>query len=238
MDGGGVRARVRDLDRHQEVVRVRLGIVDFHDPVPVVVEGPGVEQLIFGIPLASPAVLPQQIVIGKGSLGVVVAPPVPGVARQGVQVPPVVLDVLAVVGFGSGQAEGPLLENGILAVPQRQAEAQALLDVAKPGQAVFAPSVGSGPGVVMRKIRPRFAVRAVVLPHGSPLALTDVRAPVVPVAGLAQPILKSSEALDPLGFRTHGSTALRRSGSHLAVDRRTGAARRDPRPGGKGANHP
>ena len=50
---------VGDLDRHQEVVRVRLGVVDLDDPVAVVVEDPGVEQLVLGIPLAAPAVLPH-----------------------------------------------------------------------------------------------------------------------------------------------------------------------------------
>ena len=44
-------------DRHQHVQRVGLGVVHVDDPVAVVVEGSGVEQLVLGIELAPPAVL-------------------------------------------------------------------------------------------------------------------------------------------------------------------------------------
>ena len=120
---------------------VGLGVMDLDDPVPVLVEGAGVEQLVLRVVLAAPAVLLAQVLVGEGALGVVVAPAVPGVAREGVEVPPILLYVLAVVGLGPGQAVGTLLQDRVTAVPQRQAEAQPLLDVAETGQAVLAPAV-------------------------------------------------------------------------------------------------
>jgi hypothetical protein len=53
--------------------------------------------------------------------------------------------------------------------------------------------------MVMGEVAPGVvAVGAVVLAHGAPLALAQVRTPQVPVAGLAQPVLQPPEALDPL----------------------------------------
>jgi hypothetical protein len=59
-------------------------------------------------------------------------------------------DVLAVIALRPGQPEGALLEGRIASVPQRQAQAEPLLDVAEPGQPVLAPPVGPGPGLVVR----------------------------------------------------------------------------------------
>ena len=53
-----------------------------------------------------------------------------------------VLGVLAMVALGVGQPEGPLLEEGVDPVPQRQAEAHPLAPVADRREAVLAPAVG------------------------------------------------------------------------------------------------
>ena len=63
--------------------------------------------------------------------------------RRRVEVEVVLLDVLAVVAFAVGQAEQPLLEDRVLAVPQRDGEAELLLVVGDAGEAVFAPAVGA-----------------------------------------------------------------------------------------------
>ena len=47
-------------DPHQDVGRVRLGVVDLDDPVAVVVEDTGVEQLVLGFELGAPGVLLDQ----------------------------------------------------------------------------------------------------------------------------------------------------------------------------------
>src|SRR5262249_36279996 len=71
------------------------------------------------------------------------------------------------------------------------------------GQAVLAPPIRARPRVVVGEVVPGGAARAVVLPDRAPLALAEIRAPVIPVAGLAQPVLEPPKALDaiPLGTR-------------------------------------
>ena len=186
-------------------VGVGLGVVDLDDPVPVVVERAGVEQLVLGLVLAPTAVLRDQVVVGERPLRIVVAPPVERVARQRVDVPPVLLGVLAVVALVAGQAEDPLLEDRVAAVPEREREAEPLLDVGEAGQAVLAPAVGPRAGVVVREVVPRLAVGAVVLADRAPLPLAQVRAPQVPVAGLQQAVLELAERLDPLALLAHRS---------------------------------
>src|SRR5580704_8798532 len=111
-------------------------------------------------------------------------------ARDRVQIPPVLLDVLAVIALRPGQPEGPLLQDRVAAVPQRQPQAQPLLDVTEPGQAVLTPPVRPGPGMIVRQVIPRLPVRAVVLPDRPPLPLADVRPPPIPVTRLAKPVLE------------------------------------------------
>ena len=157
VDGLGLRALVGELDGHQQVVRAGLGVVHLGDPVPVAVERAGVQQLVLGLVPAPAGVGVDQVLVRISALGVVVAPPVPGVAGDGVQVPPVLLDVLAVVALRAGQPERALLQDGVAPVPQRQGKAQPLLDVAEPGQPVLPPPVGLRPGVVVRQVVPSSA---------------------------------------------------------------------------------
>ena len=205
MHGVGVRAGVGHPDGHQHVGGVGLGVPDLGDPVPVIVEHAGVQQLVLHVELAAPAVFRQQVLIRERGLRVVVPPPVPGVARQGVQVPPVLLHVLAVVGLLPGQPERPLLQDRITAVPQRQPQAQPLLHIAEPGQPILAPPVGAGPGSIVRQVIPRPAVRAVILPDRPPLPLADIRSPQIPVAGLPKPVLQLPEPSHPIPFSAHHS---------------------------------
>ncbi len=139
VQGVGVRAGVGHGDEHQQIGGIGLRVVDLGDPVAVVVECPGVEKLIFHIELAAPGVLRPEFFIGKRQLRVMVTPAVPGMAGHGVEVPPILLDVLPVVALRAGQPEGALLQDRVAPVPQRQPQAQALLDVAEPGQAVLTP---------------------------------------------------------------------------------------------------
>jgi len=71
--------------------------------------------------------------------------------RRGVQVPPVLLGVLAVVALAAGEPEDALLEDRVAAVPEREREAQALALVAQRAEAVLAPAVRARAGMVVRK---------------------------------------------------------------------------------------
>ena len=194
-------------DRHQQVIGAGLGVVHLDDPVPVSRRRPRCRpaRIRAGTGCASGSV--DQVLVGERALRIVVAPPVPGVAGHRVEVPPVLLDVLAVVALRPGQPEGPLLQDRVAAVPQGQAQAQPLLDVAEPGQPVLAPPVGPGPGVVVRQVVPRLPVRAVVLADRAPLPLADVRSPPVPVARLAKPVLHPAEPGRAVTFGAHRCTS-------------------------------
>ena len=202
-----VRAGVGDAHLHEEVVRVVLGVRHLDHPVAVVLEHPGVEQLVLGSALVTPTVLGDEVVVRELRLRVVVAPPQPGVAGQGVGEPPVLLDVLAVVALGAGQPEHPLLEDRVAAVPQGQRQAELLADVADAGHPVLAPAVGAGAGVVVGEVVPRLAAGAVVLAHGAPRALGEIGTPLVPGRRLLQTVLGMAERLHSRAFRTRHRTS-------------------------------
>ena len=204
VQGGRLRSGVGHLHGHQQVIGAGLGVVHLGDPVPVVVERPGIQQLVLRLLAVTRPVRVDEVLIGERALRVVITPPVPRVARQRVQVPPVLLHVLAVVALRPGQPERPLLEDRVLAVPQGQPQAQPLLHIAEPGQPILPPAVGPGPRVIMRQVIPRLAVRAVVLAHRAPLPLADIRSPLVPLARLAQPVLQPPEPIHPIPLSTHG----------------------------------
>ena len=100
--------------------------------------------------------------------------------RRGVEVEVVLLDVLAVVALGVGEPEHPLLEDRVGAVPHGDPEAQMLVLVAHSGDAVLTPHVRPRARLVVGEVAPRVAVVAVVLAHGAPLALAEVRPPSSP----------------------------------------------------------
>ena len=99
---GGCRSRV---------VRPGLGVVGGDVPVAVAVEGTRVDQLVLGREPVSPAVLGQQVAVGKFDLGVEVAPLHPGVGGRGVDVPPVLLGVLTVVSLVCGTRKQTIVSD-------------------------------------------------------------------------------------------------------------------------------
>src|SRR5262249_43436701 len=117
--------------------------------------------------------------------------------RCGVEVVVELLDVLAVVAFGPGEPEEPLLEDRIAPVPERQRQRDAALPVADPEQPVLAPAVRAAARVVVRKRLPGRPVRRVVLPDRAPLPLGQVGAPALPV-------LLTASVLDEALLLAHG----------------------------------
>ena len=203
-----VRPGIGNADLHEEVMRIGLGVDHLDHPIPVVVEHAGVQELVLGLALVTPAVLGHQIPIGELGLRVVVAPPQPRVARQRVEVPPVLLHVLAVVALRAGQTEHPLLQDRIPAVPQCQGHAQFLAHVGDAGHAVLTPAVRAGTGMVVREVIPRRPGGAVVLPHRPPRPFGQVRAPQVPRRRFVQAVLGMAEGLHPLPFRARHQSLL------------------------------
>src|SRR5271166_5172937 len=99
---------------------------------------------------------------------------------RAVEVEIILLDVLAVIALAVSQAEQPLLEDRVLAIPQRQGKTQPLVVVAEPGEAVLTPVIGARAGLIVGEIVPRIAVLAVVLADRAPLAFAEIRAPLLP----------------------------------------------------------
>jgi hypothetical protein len=53
------------------------------------------------------------------------------------------------------QTEQPFLQDGIAPVPQRDGEVEEPIEIADPTEAVFAPPIGAGVGLLERQICPR-----------------------------------------------------------------------------------
>ena len=104
------------------------------------------------------------------------------------------------VALGVGQAEHPLLEDRVLAVPQREGQAQPREHVGHARHAVLVPAVGAGPRVVVREVGPGVAVGAVVLADRAPGALAQVRTPQVPRAGGVEALLEVAGVGHPRAF--------------------------------------
>src|SRR5262249_36350919 len=149
-----------------------------------------------------------------------------GVGRRAVEIEVVFLDVLAVIALTVGDAEQTLLQDGIDAVPERQGEAESLPIVGDSGQAVLAPVIRARARLIVGEVVPRVAARAVVLAHGSPLTLGEIRTPLLPggrgLAGLLEtPSLFSHGRLLPLDHaaprRVSGSAGWARRGALSAL---------------------
>ena len=190
----GFRAVVHG-DAAEDVLRCRLRVLDLDVEVVVVVEDAGVEQLVLQLMPRPGSVRGDEVVVRELLLRVLVEIALVAVRRDVVDVEVVLLDVLAVVALDVRQAEQALLQDRVALVPQRDRQAQPLLVVADPGDAVLAPPVRAGPRLVMAEVRPGVAAVAVVLADRAPLALAQVRPPGAP--GNARACLASAGALPP-----------------------------------------
>ena len=151
--------------------------------VAILPEDPGVDELVFGrraVGRLPSGILGDEIVVGKGTLRILVERPHVGVGRRAVEVVPEFLHVLAVVALGVGEPEHPLLQDRVAAVPHGERKAPALVVVAEPGDAVLAPAIGARAGLVMGEVVPGIAAVAVVLAHRPPLPFAEVWPPPPP----------------------------------------------------------
>ena len=180
MHRGGFGAAIGDRDPHVDVVGCRLGVFDVDVGVAIVVEHPGVEQLVLHLQPAALGVGGDEVAVRELPQRVPVTALQVGGGRRGVEEEVVLLDVLAVVALGVGQTEHPLLEDRVDAVPHGERQAEALVIVGDAGDAVLAPLVGARPRLIVAEVAPRVTVGAVVLAHGAPLPLAEVWAPRLP----------------------------------------------------------
>ena len=196
-----------------------LGVLHDHVEIAVLVEDPGVQQLVLHLLLAPAAVGGHQVPVRERPLRILVLALHVRMRRRAVQVEPVLLDVLAMVALAIVQAEHPLLENRVGAVPQRQRQAQPLALVADPGDPVLTPPVSTRPRLIVGEVVPRVSAPAVVLAHRPPLPLAQIRAPRLPRnragARLLQPLVLGG--LGACGVRCHSRTVCTSLGGRATV---------------------
>src|SRR5262245_35352832 len=132
------------------------------------------------MPAAGPVFLAERLV-WKFRLRVLVNGLEVGVSGRGVDVEVDLFDVFGVITLRIREAEQPFLEVRVLAVPERQCEAQTALTVGNTEQPILTPAVGASQRVLVRKTLPQAAIRGVVFTDGRPLTLAQIWAPALPV---------------------------------------------------------
>ena len=197
MELGGVGAAVVDLDADVEIVDPVLGVLDEDVEVPILGEDAGVDQLHLAPGPALARILLDEPRVRVLGLGVLVEVLHVRMRRRGVQVVVQLLHVLAVVTLRPRQAKKAFFQDRVPAVPQGDREAEYLATVADAGEAVLVPAVGARAGLVVRKVVPGRAVRAVVLADRAPGALGEIWAPALPV------LLALARFLEPHFFGSH-----------------------------------
>src|SRR3954468_22440137 len=172
---------VRGGDPDQYVVRRALRVLDENVEVAILVEDVRVGELVLGIDSCSTPVLDDEVEIRVLALRILVQRLHVRVRGGAVEIVVALLHVLAVVPLVAVEAEEPLLENRIAAVPERERETEPALTIGDAQQPVLAPPVGSASRHVMGEAFPHVTARRVVLPHRAPLPLGQVRPPPLPI---------------------------------------------------------
>ena len=175
-----LRSAIVDGHAHQHVFDVGLCVFDEHIEVAIVVEYARVQELVLGCADSATAVLFQKIGVRIGRMRILVEHLQIRVRRRRVEVVVEFLHILAMVAFAVRQAEQAFLQDRVVPVPECERETQALFAIAEACDAVFAPPIRTAACVIMREVVPGVAVGAVVLAHGAPLALAQIRAPLLP----------------------------------------------------------
>jgi hypothetical protein len=180
VEPGGLGPAIVDGDADQDVVRTFLGVLEEHVEVPVVVEDARVEQFVLELLPRPPPIRLHEIPVRELPLRILVEVLHVRVRGGRVEVEIVLLDVLAVIPLAVGEPEESLLQDGVALVPEGEGEAEALLVVGDPAEAILTPAIGAGAGLVVAEVVPRIAVLAVVLAHRAPLPLAQIGPPLLP----------------------------------------------------------
>ena len=143
MDHGLVGPSVAYADLYQPIGRCGLCVLHEYVKIAVFVEYAAVDQLEFGIGPSARSVGVYQIQIRIFILRILIEILHIRMGRRTVQVVIIFLDVFAVIALAVGQAERPLLQDRILAVPQDQRKTQPLVIVTETGETILAPVIGA-----------------------------------------------------------------------------------------------
>ena len=194
-DGCGGGTAIVDGDADENVVGVGFGVFRENVEVAGVVKDAGVGEFEFRVGAGAAAVFFDQAGVGEFGLRVFVEGLHVGVGGGAIEVVVIFFDIFAVVAFVAGEAEEAFLEDGVLVIPEGEGEAEAAFAVGNAQEAVFAPAVGAGAGVIVGEVTPAIAVGGIIFADGGPLALGEVGAPAFPVV-LAEGVLVEAEVFE------------------------------------------
>ena len=110
------------MDADAGVVWIGLGELDEDLEIAVVIENAGIKELELRLIARRAVVARDDLVVGVGPLRVHVHIVHPRVRRGAVVVKVALLHILAVIAFAVGEPEKPLLNDGVVAVPDASAQ--------------------------------------------------------------------------------------------------------------------
>ena len=180
MQCGRFRTVICNTDLNKQVFRRLLRVFHKDIKVAIFIEDPGVQQFILHIATVAALVRLDQIDVGKGTLRILVQILHVGMRRRAIKIEVIFLNIFSVVGFTVRQTEHSFLENGILAIPKRDTEAELLFVVADSGEAVFTPVIRPRASLIVSEIVPGITILAIVLANSTPLPLAQIWAPLSP----------------------------------------------------------
>ena len=176
-----VGSAIVDGDADQQIFGLFLRVFHCDVEIPIVVEGVGIAEFEFAFIPSAAAILFHQRGIRKGALRILVQRLEVRRGRRRVEVVVALLHVLAVIAFRARQPEQPLFENRVLFIPERQRKTETALSIRNAEQAILAPAIGATARVVVREVVPAVAIGGIVFADRTPLALSQVRPPSLPV---------------------------------------------------------
>src|SRR6476469_384038 len=82
--------------------------------------------------------------------------------------------------FAVRKTEQALFQDRVSSIPQSHRKTELLLVIGNTCQAVLAPPIRAGAGLIVIEVFPRIPIFAVVLSNSSPLSFAQIRAPFLP----------------------------------------------------------
>ncbi len=120
VQGRGLGPAIVSGHFHEHITGLRLRVLDEHIEVAVVRESGRIVELILRGADAAAAILIDQIRVRKSRLRILIKHLQIRMRGRGVEIVVLLFDVLAVIALAIRQAEEPLLQDGVAAVPQGQ----------------------------------------------------------------------------------------------------------------------
>ncbi len=188
------RPAIGDAQADQNIIGRGLCVLSEQIEVTALVEHTRLNQFKLALLPAAPPVFLDQPRVGKFRMGILVKRLHVRVRRRRVEVEVRLLHILAMIAFRPAQTEEPLLEDRVPAIPKGQRETKPAFPIGDSQQSVLAPTIGSAAALVVGKIVPAVARLRIILAHGAPLALGEIRPPAFPVC-LARRVLGKASRL-------------------------------------------